>query len=143
MKKRAKWQRRGSFVLGFTFTWLVLSGCGGSDPNELPTVSASGTVTYKDQPVSKGTVHFQPEKGRPASGIIEDGKFTLTTNTPGDGAVAGKHKVGVEVTEEVKTKDGDTSVKYVVPEKFANPDTSKIQIEIPPGGNKDIKVEVK
>jgi hypothetical protein len=52
------------------------------------------------------------EKGRPASGTIENGKFTLSTYREGDGAVPGKNKVAVVATEEQKTKDGDTTVKY-------------------------------
>jgi hypothetical protein len=129
--------------LALAIASIVASGCGGRDPNELPTVSAAGTVTYQGKPVAKGGIQFQPEKGRPASGMIADGKFTLTTYQDGDGAVAGKHKVAVSVTEDVKTKDGDTNVKYLIPEKYASPETSKIVVEIPAGGNKDIKIDIK
>jgi hypothetical protein len=122
--------------------WVVCAGCGGGS-GQLPTVPAAGTVSYKGKPVAKGTVHSTPEAGPPASGVITDGKFTLTTYTDGDGAVAGKHKVGVEVTEEVKTKDGDTSVKYVIPQKYASPDSSDIKVDIPPGGKKDIAIDIK
>ena len=121
--------------------WAVVSGCGGSDGP--PAVPASGTVSYQGKPISKGTIHFQPEKGRSASGPIEGGKFTLTTYQEGDGAVAGKHAVGVEVTEEVKQKGGDTNVKYLIPQKFANPGQSKISVEVPAGGKTDIAIDVK
>jgi hypothetical protein len=134
--------RRGPWGLAAAVAWVVVSGCGG-DSGELPAVPAGGTATFQGKPISKGTIHFQPEKGRPASGPIEGGKFTLTTYKDGDGAVAGKHLVGVEVTEEVKDKDGDTTVKYIVPQKFANPTSSKITAEVPPGGKTDIVIDVK
>ncbi len=134
--------RRGRPGLAAAMVWAVVSGCGG-DSGELPAVPAAGTVSYQGKPVSKGTIHFQPEKGRPASGPIDGGKFTLTTYKEGDGAVAGKHLVAVEVTEEVKDKDGDTTVKYVVPQKFANPTSSKITAEVPPGGKTDIVIDIK
>ena len=55
----------------------------------------------------------------------------------------GKHSVGVSVTEEVKTKGGDNKVKYLIPEKFANPASSKITVEVPAGGKTDIAIDVK
>ncbi len=130
-------------ALALLFTGVVFSGCGGRDPDELPTVAASGTVTYKDKPVEKGTIHFQPRKGRPASGVIDGGKFSLSTYQPGDGAVVGKHDIAVEVTEEVKMKDGDTGVKYLIPEKYSNHLKSGINVDIPPGGDKNIQINLK
>ena len=141
MKRSVRWPRR--WCLAPALAGMVLAGCGGRDPDLQPAVPASGTVTYKAKPVSKGAVHFQPEKGHPASGIIDEGRFTLTTYDPNDGAVAGKHKVGVEVTREVPTKGGDTTVKYLIPEKYARPDESGIEVEIPPGGNTDIQIGIK
>jgi hypothetical protein len=131
-------------VLALTVVAAV-SGCGGGDPYAVKTVSAAGTATYQGKPVSKGTILFQPvdEKGRPASGTIEDGKFTLTTYREGDGAVPGKHKVAVVVTEEKKTKDGDTTVKYIIPERYASAETSGVEVEVPPGGSSDLRVDIK
>jgi hypothetical protein len=127
--------------LAAMMAWALLSGCGGADGP--PAVPASGTVTFQGKPISKGGIQFQPEKGRPASGTIADGKFTLSTYKEGDGAIVGKHAVAVSVTEEVKDKDGDTTVKYLIPQKFANPTTSKITAEVPSGGKTDIAIDVK
>ena len=131
-------------VLALTVVAAV-SGCGGGDPYAVKTVSAAGTVTYQGKPVSKGTILFQPldEKGRPASGMIENGKFSLNTYREGDGAVPGKHKVAVVVTEEKKTKDGDTTVKYIIPERYASAETSGVEMEVPPGGSSDLRVDIK
>jgi hypothetical protein len=124
---------------------VALPGCGGGDPYAVKPVSAAGTVTYHGQPVKKGTILFQPvgEQGRPASGTIEDGKFALTTYREGDGAVAGKHEVAVVATEEQKRKDGDTSVKYIVPENYASPESSGVTVDVPPGGSRDLRVDIK
>jgi len=135
---------RPGLVLALTVVAAV-SGCGGGDPYAVKTVSAAGTATYQGKPVSKGTILFQPvdEKGRPASGTIEDGKFTLTTYREGDGAVPGKHKVAVVATEEKKTKDGDTTVKYLIPERYASAETSGVEVEVAPGGSSDLRVDIK
>ena len=57
----------------------------------------SGTVTYRDQPVKHGQIHFLPETvgGRSATGVIEDGWYSLTTMVPNDGAVPGKYQVTI------------------------------------------------
>jgi hypothetical protein len=123
---------------------VAVPGCGGSDPYAVKTVSAAGTVTYKGKPVPKGTILFEPmdDKGRPASGTIEDGKFTLSTYREGDGAVPGKHKVAVVATEEKKARDGDTTVKYIIPESYASAETSGVTAEVPPGGSSDLRVAI-
>jgi hypothetical protein len=59
--------------------------------------SVHGTVTYKGEKLAKGQIAFLPEAqgGQPASGPIENGYYSLTTLTPGDGALPGKYKVTV------------------------------------------------
>jgi hypothetical protein len=119
---------------------VVIAGCGGGDADEPPTVRVSGTLTVEGKPVSQGVVHFHPAKGRPATGIVKDGKFTLTTYTDGDGAIPGKNQVAVEVVEEVPTKDGDTTVKSLIPSKFMNPAQSGIQFELRPSGYSNLQI---
>ena len=60
-------------------------GCGGKSqfPETLP---VSGKVTYKGQPVTKGTVTFQSDTGQPATGEIQpDGTYRLSTFAEKDG----------------------------------------------------------
>ena len=84
MKSMAgRWGGRGLVVMASACA--LLAGCGGGGGSEARAVPASGTVNYLGKPVEKGTIHFVPEKGRSASGEIENGKFTLTTYEPGDG----------------------------------------------------------
>jgi len=121
---------------------LAVAGCSG-DPDMVAAVPASGTVTFKGKPLETGTVQFVPTKGRGAVGTIKDGKFTLTTYKENDGAVPGQHTVTVAAYKEVKVK-GETEPQQVliVPEKFANPASSGIVIDIPSGGKEDIVISL-
>jgi hypothetical protein len=133
---------RRHFPLALALTWGLLAGCGGGDSGELPTVRVSGTLSVDGKPVSKGTVHFVPANGRPATGIVEDGKFTLSTYKEGDGVVAGQNRISVEVVQEVPTKDGDTTAKSLIPAKFTNPDTSGLQLDVRPGGYSNLQINI-
>ena len=140
MKSRRSWHRH--WTLAASLALVVIAGCGGGDADELPTVRVSGTLTVEGKPASKGVVHFHPAKGRAATGIVKDGKFTLTTYTEGDGAIPGKTQVSVEVVEEVPTKDGDTTVKSLIPPKFMNPAQSGIQFDLRPSGYSNLQIMI-
>lgn len=62
---------------------------------------AGGIVLYDDQPLAGATVSFVPDgskgtRGRMAIGSTgTDGKFTLRSFAPGDGAIVGFHVVTV------------------------------------------------
>src|SRR4051812_47562957 len=74
-----------------------VSGCG-ADDGIGQRYSVRGKVTYKGEPVTKGTVGFVPmdSSGRAAIGEIQpDGSYTLTTLIPLDGALPGKYRVSV------------------------------------------------
>jgi hypothetical protein len=132
---------RRHFPLAFALAWGLFSGCGG-ESGELPTVRVSGTLAVDGKPVSKGTVHFHPEKGRPATGIVQDGKFSLSTYSEGDGVIPGKNRVAVEVVEEVPMKDGDTTSKSLIPVKFTNPDESGLQLEVRATGYSNLQINI-
>jgi hypothetical protein len=101
-------------------TWLGLAvavgalaptGCGPS--NGLTMGRVSGRVTYNGEPVEFGEVLFVPdsEKGNtgvPSMGVIgKDGRYTMSTQDPDDGVIAGYHKVGIRALDpEQVTKDG-------------------------------------
>jgi hypothetical protein len=129
------------------FTLVVISaaviGCGG-DPDAVKAVPAAGTITFNGKPIESGTIGFIPGVGRPASGKIKDGHFTMTTYSENDGAIPGKHRVVVRSTKQIPSPTGgDPTITYLVPARFSIPGDSFVDVEVPPGGstNLDIKIE--
>ncbi len=130
----------------------LLIGCGGSDHDE--TAIVTGKVTYQGKPVTKGRIVFYPTNGRPAIGAIQsDGTYSLTTFEPGDGALLGNHRVTITASESVggsppatgfmdeimkaSKGQGQTPGKtvWLVPEKYSNRKSSKLQAEVVSGSN--------
>jgi len=77
---------------------LSVTGCSKSvDPNHLPTVAVRGVVNVDGKAVGPARMQLLADPGLklpPVSGNVDkDGKFTLTTYQPDDGAPAGKYKV--------------------------------------------------
>jgi hypothetical protein len=129
---------------------LVIFGCGGDGLGKR--YSVSGKVTYKGTTVPSGTITFLPEdsKAKAAVGTITDGKYTLTTLTPGDGAFPGKYQVTV-VSKDVDTSSvsaapnslnrlkkvaaANLAAKSRVPAKYELPTTSGLVREVLPQSN--------
>jgi hypothetical protein len=126
---------------------LLLAGCGPSRPE---TAMVAGHVTFRGKAVDSGRITFYPAQGRPATGAIaSDGTYALTTFRNGDGAVMGKHRVTIEarrITGEPMPKTfaeeksqlvpaGQRKVEWIVPEQFAQQDTSPLAAEVVRGGN--------
>ena len=89
---------------------------------------ASGTVKYKGEPIAKGLINLVPVKGgatHGSSGIIEDGSFSLSTLTPGDGALPGEYKVVVntrQVDEDrVKAEAAKIAAKHGIVNRTQTP----------------------
>jgi major membrane immunogen (membrane-anchored lipoprotein) len=130
-----------AMALSFAATVVIL-GCG-DDSGLDRRYKVAGTVKYKGEPVSKGTIAFEPASpsGRHASGYIENGAYTLTTAVDGDGALPGDYKVVISSTTVDMTKlakksgglvhQGDADfqkevkeAKSLVPIKYARSETS-------------------
>jgi hypothetical protein len=130
---------------------LLAFGCGPKLPQTSP---VSGKVTVAGQPVTTGRIMFQPENGRPAIGAIEpDGTYRLTTFQRDDGAVSGKHRVTIEAFEGPTVKNpttfaeevggkgsltpasGKFARRWIVPETYAQRDSSPLTAEVKPGTN--------
>jgi hypothetical protein len=116
-----------------------MAACGSGGPAKVP---AEGTVTYKGQPLATGQVQFLSETGTAATGLVENGKFALGTLVDGDGAPPGKYRVSVFSYKEIKLRGGETITKSAIPDRYANPDSSKLVVEIPEAGNREIKIEL-
>jgi hypothetical protein len=89
------------FASSLPLVLMVLAGC--DKTHSLPTVPATGTLTYKGQPVADAHVSFipaDPLSGRPGTGVTDaKGRFTLQTYVGGstfaNGALTGEYNVTV------------------------------------------------
>jgi len=141
---------------------LAISGCGGSDRPTL--VPASGRVTLAGAPIAGATVSFQPVAGgRPCSGLTDaNGVYKMTSYDENDGAPVGEHRVVIikiagagasAPAEAAPAEDPSLSLstmpgpgddgnapkqpetQYLVPQKYGNPDSSGLKVDIPAGGS--------
>ena len=132
---------------------IGLAGCGGSTmPKIYP---ATGTVTWKGEPLADATVSFVPSVGAPSDGKTDaQGKFTIMTNVK-PGARAGACKVTVSkfagaapsmpaapkpadmMKMYEKKKKGEVE-KGEIPAKFGRPDTSGLSAEVTTEGAKNV-----
>lgn len=99
----------------------------------------TGSVSYKGEPVTEGTVTFFPQgQGNPATGQLgPNGRFTLTTYEENDGAAIGHHVVTVQVFPEgaLPGMEFETSSATKIPQKYDNPETSTLVVEVKEGSN--------
>jgi hypothetical protein len=106
----------------------LTSGCGAKGSGTLPDLlPVKGKVTFKGQPLTTGTIRFEPDDfGRPATGKLQsDGTFVLTTLKEGDGVVSGHHRVSI-TSPDIKSKVGAALVKYLKTSK------SKLEADVSP-----------
>jgi hypothetical protein len=103
-----------------------------------------GLVTYADgQPVPEGTIEFefQAEKLRDrlnaVSAIQPDGRFVLSTQSQGDGALAGDHRVAIFPPVRLPPDAGQPAPPPFrsFPAKYSNYDTSNLTVTVKPGRN--------
>jgi len=122
---------------------LLAVGCGPKrDPNLPPTAPASGQVMYNGKPIDHGAVTLHPVgEGNPAVGALdENGKFTLSTYSRGDGAVLGPHKVTIDIPPPL---DGIAAGEVLrVPRAYTDPATSPLSVEITADGRNDLQLVV-
>jgi hypothetical protein len=138
--------------------FLMFPGCGNQtgNKNRPPVVKASGTVTYKQQPVEGATVLFTSTTSGPAAtGFTdENGVFVLRTFDPGDGAAAGTYKVSIskfdmstsnpdreddlqsELNESDKEPIGPNSL---LPARYSSAETSTLEEEVTSSGPNEFK----
>ncbi len=132
---------------------IGLAGCGGSTmPKVYP---ATGTVTWKGEPLADATVSFVPSVGAPSDGKTDaQGKFTIMTNGK-PGARAGACKVTVskfagaapsmpaapkpeDMMKMYEKKKKGEMEKGEIPAKFGRPDTSGLSAEVTTEGAKNV-----
>lgn len=74
---------------------IALVGC--SDDGLAKRYPVSGKITYKGQPLAKGQITLMPtdSAGRGGVGVITEGSYQITTQSPNDGAFPGDYNVVV------------------------------------------------
>jgi hypothetical protein len=119
-----------SFVYGcgqlccVALLFAIMAGCGDGRPTRVP---VSGKVLIDGEPLKFGAVIFVPENGRSSAGNLDDnGHFTLTCFTPGDGALLGKHKIQVFGSDVIN----NTTTRVHAPKKYGDLQNSGLVQEI-------------
>jgi hypothetical protein len=143
---------------------LFVAGCSKGGQDRPKAVPVTGKVLYKGLPADGATVAFLGD-GRlpPALGRTDSsGHFELTTSEPGDGAAPGMHKVTVAknvMSKASKAASGPMSMEDAVkrsndpkkdeealsllPEHYADVETSGLSFEVKPSGSNDFTIELK
>src|SRR5262245_17715200 len=118
-------------------------------------VPVSGMVRYNGKPLDGARVTFSnTAAGISANGLTDaQGKFTLTTFEPGDGAAPGHYQI--TVTKAVETghptaktappifrSGGAPRPRWLIPPKYGNLATSNLAADVADGGNDEIVVEL-
>ncbi|MFO0788574.1 MAG: hypothetical protein U0805_03890 [Pirellulales bacterium] len=115
----------------------LLGGC----REKANTVSLTGHVSYRGEPLGNGIIAFFPVDGRPISGaILETGEYSLNV-PPGDYAVT------VDVSTEVPAgyKEGDKlpASKIAIPPQYSVRAKTTLSAKVQAGQNEPINFELK
>lgn len=107
------------------------AGCGSSD-GRVETYPVKGQVLMKGRPVTNGSVVFtssDPTATGAVGRLDQEGRFSLMTYQPDDGAPAGEYKVVVRAFEDLGPTD-DTSTaqpRSLVPRQYTSLDTTPLR----------------
>jgi prepilin-type processing-associated H-X9-DG protein len=112
-----------------------------SVPMERRAPSVSGLITLDGQPVEGATVLFTPMEpgGQAAKGVTDaSGRFVVKPAEAGGSVVPGTYRVSIKKTV---AEDGDEA-KHLLPQKYAEPTTSALAVEIA-GGTNEISFDLR
>lgn len=121
---------------------LCSAGCG-SGKNSVETVPVRGKVSYNGEPVTEGTLSFEPvhdhEGGegartrRPAIGVIQaDGTYEMSSFEAKDGVVPGEYKVAIQSYKGGPSPEDPTAAEeWLIPKKYGNSSESGLTAKVP------------
>jgi hypothetical protein len=146
------------YGLVIAFAVLAIVGCAKDKwTSQRPkVVRASGRVVYNGQPLEGAHVTFtNPAAKVSAFGRTDaDGKFTLTTYEPNDGAVPGSQQVSVSKVKLINPLDPaidrttttaklpKTERRWLIPQRYGSMQTSGLSVDIPESGKDGIVLEL-
>jgi len=142
-----------------TLMVLAAAACGCSakpyQDHRPKVVPVSGVVRYNGKPLDGARVTFTNSAAGISAYALTDaqGKFTLTTFEPGDGAAPGHYQITVTkaiepVRAAAKTappifrSGGAPQPRWLIPQKYSNLATSKLSADVAETGNDEIVVEL-
>lgn len=155
---------RRFLFLALAVSLSAAAGCSGG--SNLPTVPASGVVTYKGQGVAGAMVTFvnNDTAGKPAAGVTdEQGRFQLKTfvagTTQANGALPGEYKVTVVKTRPVEgpnaeamnepstgspasVMEANTELKSDIPAKYGTAATTDLPATVKPSGGNSFNFDL-
>jgi hypothetical protein len=129
---------------------LVVFGCSHGVIGGL--VPCYGSVTLDGVPLDGATIGFTPVN---AAGEVDvskrggtaisnsNGHFTIKTASDSPGIAKGTYKVNVGKMVDGQSTEGKSPIPQSITGKYAVAETSDLNVEIPAGGNKRIKLELK
>lgn len=140
-------------------------GCKKDSGSRAGLVPAAGVVMYQGQPVADAEIEMRPESDTQPNCVAvgrtdAQGKFTLMTDRPNDGALPGKYKTVVkkqaqtingkpreEYEKELRESGNDVvfdknkiKTEDLVPSKYSDPINTPLIVEIPAKGDKNITI---
>ena len=136
--------RRAAPPVALALALITFVGCGG---NETPTYPAGGQVRFPDgAPLDEGWVEFESLDGdnsMSARGQIQpDGTFQLGTFEPGDGAVAGEHRVVVVVPVSEAAALNPAAYPRRIAPRFSDFEQSGLRFTVQADGQNQFEIEV-
>lgn len=163
MVKCSSGSRLYSILISAALLMVIGAGCAPAAPPKPMTVPASGKVMYKGQPVSGASVAFLGD-GKIVPALAKtnsEGRFTLTTTDPGDGAVPGLHQVTVtkivntaqpaaatgvasmeDAAKQAAAPPKDSGPESLLPDKYSKAATSGLSFEVKATGTNDFTIEL-
>jgi hypothetical protein len=150
-------RNRSRSFLAVAILLFAVVGCGGG-PSRPPTYSVTGQITDNGKPVADVDVAFRPDNTaggqKPANGKTDsEGRYTLTTFSFGDGAMAGSYRVTLSKfdiaaggsadvdSDDYVPPDASGSIKppkNQLPKKLSDPETSGLTATIDPAAKENV-----
>ncbi len=120
---------------------LAAAALGCSSGDRVPMHPVRGQVLYNGKPVKGAQVVFHPLEPqsvnvqKPLAYTDAEGRFSLMSERPGDGAPAGEYAVTVEQRERTAWGREEVKARNLLPTRYSQPKTSGLRFQVQPGEN--------